>query len=113
MLSDSFSALATGGPGSGHSRNPGPYLNVTLLYRWTTLPQDRLATTPIAGVKAGRRPPVGLGLDAGGDPSPTIATRPPERSGGGPICRPEARNHHRTFLAQHARSGRPCRPQVG
>ena len=35
MLSDSFSALATGGPGSGHSRNPGPYLNVTLLYRWT------------------------------------------------------------------------------
>ena len=46
-----------------------------------------------------------------GSCSPTIATRPPERSGGGPTCRPEARNHHRTFLAQHARSGRPCRPQ--
>ena len=76
-----------------------------------TLPHGRLATTPIAGVKAGRRPPVGLGLDAGGHLSPTIATRPPERSGGGPTCRPEARNHHRTFLAQHARSGRPCRPQ--
>ena len=57
-----------------------------------TLPHGRLATTPIAGVKAGRRPPVGLGLDAGEQLSPTIATGPPERSGGGPICRPDARN---------------------